>query len=399
MNQSKFIKAGTMLLIAVLAAIPSGGSVSASGPNAGGVAVATGLNGPMGVLVAPDGNVWVAETGIGGPREITLPNPESGQMETAKLGDSARILKIGVDGKMTEVVSLPSVLMGEEGLGANRLAILDGIVYVTNGGWLEDIKMERIPLMAAVVKVDMGKATEVANTWDFEKAQNPDKGPLDTHPYGLAVSPDKMLLVADAAGNDLLKVDPTTGKVQLVATFPDVPGPMPNPEREGKNLTEAVPTGIAVDANGNLFVSLLPGAPMMPGTAKVVKVAPDGTVSDYATGLTTLTDLRMGPDGNLYAVSIGQMTEQGPAPNSGALIRVKPGMASEVILDALSLPTSVDFTKDGDAYVTINGAGQPGSGEVQLFKGATTMSGTPLPPLAPAPAGTESAAPTEGGQK
>ncbi|MFQ5856042.1 MAG: ScyD/ScyE family protein, partial [Anaerolineae bacterium] len=195
--------------------------------------------------------------------------------------------------------------------------------------------------------------------------------------------PDGNLWVADAAGNDLLKIDPTTGEIELVAVFDGVPGPFPNPNRGGAMESDPVPTGVAFDEEGNLYVSFLPGVPFLPGAAKVVQVTPDGQVSDYATGLTMLTDLRTGPNGNLYAVQFGVFTEEGPVPNSGAIIRVGAGDASKVVVDGLSFPTSIDFNADGDAYVTINGVGPPGSGAVVLYKGLTAVAGRPLPPVSP----------------
>ncbi len=139
--------------------------------------------------------------------------------------------------------------------------------------------------------------------------------------------------------------------------------------------TDPVPTAVAFDGDGNMYVSLLPGFPFLPGSAKVVKVTADGQVSDYATGLTMITDLRSGPDGQLYAVQMGQFTEQGPVPNSGAILRIKEGGASEAVLSGLSFPTSIDFTTAGDAYVTTNGVGAPGSGELVLFTGVTSLEG------------------------
>ena len=149
-----------------------------------------------------------------------------------------------------------------------------------------------------------------------------------------------------------------------------------------------MPTGVAFDSAGNTYVSLLPGFPFLPGSSKVVKVGADGSVSDYATGLTMLTDLQTGPDGMLYAVSFGQFTETGPVPNMGALLRIKEGGASEVLVDGLSFPTSIDFSDAGDAFVTVNGVGAPGSGEVVRFDGLTSMTGSPLsaPAAGPAPA-------------
>jgi hypothetical protein len=123
-------------------------------------------------------------------------------------------------------------------------------------------------------------------------------------------------------------------------------------------------------------------------------VSTDGTVSDYATGLTTLTDLRFGPDGNLYAVQFGRFSQQGPQPNSGAIIRVQAGNASEVVVDGLLFPTSIAFSAAGDAFVTTGGVGAPGSGQVVQFSALTSMEGTPLAAASP---GEPSALPVTGG--
>jgi hypothetical protein len=40
--------------------------------------------------------------------------------------------------------------------------------------------------------------------------------------------------------------------------------------------------------------------------------------------LTMIIDLRSGPDGNLYALQMGQFIEQGPTPNSGAIYQFSP---------------------------------------------------------------------------
>jgi sugar lactone lactonase YvrE len=143
---------------------------------------------------------------------------------------------------------------------------------------------------------------------------------------------------------------------------------------------DPVPTAVAFDDAGNAYVSLLSGYPFIPGSAKIVRVTPEGEISDYATGLTMPTDLQRGPDGELYAVQFGMFTEQGPAPNAGSLVRVKEGTASEVVVSGLSFPTSLAFDQDGNAYVTINGLGAPGSGAVMRFDGLTSMPGEPLPP-------------------
>jgi DNA-binding beta-propeller fold protein YncE len=333
--------------------------------------VATGLNGPMGVLVAPDGSVWVIDSGMGGEQEFTMNSIETGEPITAYVGDTARIVQVMPDGSSQDVAMLPSILNGQEATGGARLALLDGTLYVTTGVWMEGIAPERMPLQASIVKLENGQVVEVGNTWDIEASTNPDGFIQESHPYDLTAGPDGMLWIADAGSNTLLKLDPKSGTVTTAATFAGIAGPMPNPARGNAMESDPVPTGVVVMDDGTAYVSMLPGFPFIPGSAKVVMVAPDGTVTDYAMGLTMVTDLTQGPDGNLYAVQMGVFTEQGPTPNSGALVRIKNG-ATEEVLSGLSFPTAVAFNDAGDAYVTINGVGAPGSGEVHMFAGLAT---------------------------
>ncbi len=199
--------------------------------------------------------------------------------------------------------------------------MIDDQLYTTTGQWWSVGDTERPRGMAALVRIDDGRGIEVANTWDSEREHNPDGYDVATNPFGLAVGPDGNLWVADAAANDLLKIDPATGRTEVVAVFDGIPSPIPNAVRGGALESEPVPTGVTFDHDGNLYVSLLPGVPFLPGSAKVVKITPDGAVTDYATGLTMLTDLQTGPDGHLYAVSLAEFTEKGPTPASGEIVR------------------------------------------------------------------------------
>jgi streptogramin lyase len=369
-------------IIVVLTLALFAGVVNAQG---GGTTVATGFNSPQGVLMDADGNVWVIDSGLGGETEISFPSPQTGMLEAAQVGDTARVVQVTPDGTQTVAASLPSLLIGMEAVGGARLAMLNGTLYATSGQWAGD-PTSSPPLVntPSVVKIAGGQATEVANTWPLESSQNPDGQIVGSHPYGLTAGPDGKLWVADAGANTLLKVDPATGTVEVVAAFDGLPGPLPNPARGDAMESDPVPTAVAFDQAGNAYVSFLPGFPFLPGSAKVVKVTSDGQVSDYATGLTMVTDLRTGPDGNMYAASLGEFGQQGPVPNSGAIIRIKEGDASEVVVSGLSFPTSLDFNTNGDAYVIVNGVGAPGSGEVVMFAGLTAMPGSPLPESAPA---------------
>lgn len=333
--------------------------------------VAEGFNGPQGVTIGPDGDIWVIDAGMGGDeREITAFFPNVGEEVTATYGDSARIVRLTPEGEQTVVAHLPSILTGQEATGGARLAFLDGTLYATNGFWVGPAGDEAADLMASVVRVDDGGVTEVANTWPLERDRNPAGFILESHPYGLTAGPDGRLWVADAGANTLLAIDPASGEVSVEAVFDEgIPTGEPNPARDGAEETDPVPTAVVIGEDGVKYVSFLSGVPFLPGSAKVVRVDSDGDVSDYATGLSTLTDLRLGPDGEMYAVSFSASDEPGMQPNTGAVVRVREGEASELVVEGLPFPTAIDFDAEGDAYVTTNGVGAPGSGTVVRFDG------------------------------
>jgi hypothetical protein len=110
-------------------------------------------------------------------------------------------------------------------------------------------------------------------------------------------------------------------------------------------------------------------------------VADDGSVSDFATGLTMLTDLKLGPDGHLYAVSFGMFTEEGPVFNSGSVIRILEDGSSEIVIDGLPFATAIALDEAGNGYVAINGAAIPEAGTVVYYEGLTNMEGQPVPAM------------------
>ena len=214
--------------------------------------VISGLNGPMGVWVTSDGYVWVVDTGVGGDEKVELINPGTGQMSEYSFGESSQIIRLDPEGGQVKVASLPSLFVGPgEGAGGARLVVLDGTVFATVGAFSEDPPL----LMASVVRIDDGQAVQFANIWEFESTRNPDGLVLESNPYALTVGPDRNLWMTDAAGNSLMKIDPETGQMELVAVFDGVASPIPHPNRGEALETDPVPTGVAFDGEGNAYVS------------------------------------------------------------------------------------------------------------------------------------------------
>ena len=155
-------------------------------------------------------------------------------------------------------------------------------------------------------------------------------------------------------GNDLLKVIAVTGAVSLVASL------------AGQTSTGQQAVPVAVGPDGELYVSLLTGYPFPNGGAKVV----GSTVTDFATGLTLLTDIKVGPNSQIYALSLGKsdITLTPPyVPNSGSVVRLKADGSKQVVLDELNFPLVLAFNAGGDAFINKNGLGAPGSGQILKY--------------------------------
>jgi sugar lactone lactonase YvrE len=338
-----------------------------------GSVVAEGLNGPQGVYVSSDGAVWITDSGTGGPGSFTTPGgPGSTDPTVNMYGNTARIIRVNTQGEATTMATLTSVVGAEGPEGASRLTELGGKVYISTGHWGDGASIAQLPQSSVLLRLDDSGVTQIANAWAFEAAQNPDGQEKDSHAYGLAAGPDGQLWMTDAGANDLLRIDPATGNITLVTVFDNLPNANPGPGMPP--TSQAVPTSVAFLNDGAAYVSLLPGFPFTPGSSKVVRVASDGTQSDWATGLTMTTDVTTGPDGNLYAVQLGLFGEQGFTPNTGSVVRLKAGGVKETLLTGLNTPTSVAFNQSGDAFISVGGAAAPGTGKVLRWDGLTSKS-------------------------
>ena len=99
------------------------------------------------------------------------------------------------------------------------------------------------------------------------------KGEIDSHPYGIALT-DETIYVADAGANSVVSVDAGSGKTETVAVLPPRPYKITAEAAASNGLPdcvvgttydfEAVPTDVAVGADGWLYVTSLPGGPEDP---------------------------------------------------------------------------------------------------------------------------------------
>ena len=329
--------------------------------------VASGLANPRGLVVTDDGTLFVAEAGLSGSENFTPapPHPPSTR------GTSGRGSRIGPGGARTTVAgNLPSLSLGGN---ANAFVVGPaGLVMAGDALWLATGAMINgfppAPNAASVLRIEprTGAVSLVADLGAYERANNPDGLELSSNPHGLALGTDGNLYLADAAGNALYRLNPGTGELALVTVFAGLPGAAANPQRGGKSERDPAPTGVAVGADGSIYVGLLGGSPFPPGGAKVVRVAPDGTVGDVVSGLTAVVSLAVGPDRLLYVVEFGSFnrTSQPPSwnPNSGRILRVLADGTTQVVADGLNLPQGSTFDKVGNLYLAVNSSTSPQAG-------------------------------------
>ncbi|MCA9859437.1 MAG: ScyD/ScyE family protein [Thermomicrobiales bacterium] len=363
-------------------ALPAGCTVAASG-----------LDNPRFVAVS-DGIVYVSVAGSAGDEAIFATAGEGTPAPADPVtmyGPSGAVIAVNADGTVSTVAGdLPSFTFGTEVVGPAGLDVANGVLYVATGG--VGPATGTVPPLegrAAVWSIDLvsGEGTIVADLEAYEMDNNPDPHMIDADPYGLVVGTDGMVYVADAGGNDILKVDPTTGEVSTLAVIPGLPGQAENPTRGGALEIDPVPTGLALAPDGGLYVSTLSGGPFIPGTAALLHVAMDGTVTTVASGLTMLGDVTVGPDGAIYVVTMSDnfIDPAGPAP--GSIVRVNEDGTSTPVISGIPFPNSIAFDADGNAYITAMvsvPAGTPASGMVLKCDAAAFAAAVASPEATPA---------------
>lgn len=340
-------------------ATPAAAEASPAALPAGCSVVAGGLANPRHLTIGDGGIVYVALAGAAGDTAVWA-TPGAGTPAAADpasmTGDSGAVAAINADGTVSTAASgFPSSSFGTEVVGPAGVAAVGTTLYVVTGGaGPMTPAVDPMNGRGAVWSVDVasGQTKVVADLEGFERANNPDPHNIDSNPYAIIAGKDGMLYVADAGGNDILKVDPTSGTVSLVAVIPGLPGQQENPERGGAKELDPVPTGLAWAPDGGLYVSTLSGGPFIPGTAALFHVALDGTVTQVAGGLTMLGDVTVGPDGSIYLVTMSDnfIDAAGPAP--GSIVKLNADGTSTTVLAGLPFPGGIAFDANGDAYIS-----------------------------------------------
>lgn len=343
-----------MLALAFLGAVSVTGGAIAQTPY---VVVASGLEGPRGLTFGPDGNLYVAEAGTGGPN-ITVgsctqvPSP----VGPYHGGPTARISMVRPDGTRTTVVDhLPSgqtSLPTGDTVGVADVVFLRGELYALLAGGGCSHGNPDTP--ASVIKVDRATGTwqPVADLSQF----------VMTHPVARPepddFEPDETFYSMIPVRDKLYVVGPNHGQVLEVTLNGDVRQLIDISASQG----HIVPTSITFQ-DGTFHVGNLNIFPIVPGSAQVLDISRKGEILNATPGFTTITGLRYHHD-QLYALELSAAAGD-PTPGAGKVVRLdeEHGSITDVVT-GLSLPTAMTFGPNGDLYVSNLGAAPGSAGEI-----------------------------------
>ncbi|HET6482321.1 MAG TPA: ScyD/ScyE family protein [Actinoplanes sp.] len=336
-NALKMAAAAGAGALTVIASVPAYAGASQAGDKPAIRTITTKLDGPFGLDVLSSHAALVAESGSG---KVTAVNLRSGAKTTVFSGIPGVAGVAAVGGKIFAVLGGPN----EEGTPPPSKFPPSALIMF-------DWKGKNARVVADLLKYELKRNPDGQK--QFDKAGKPYDAL--SNPFSLTAT-KWGLLVADGGANDVLRVDPWTGKVAtfFVPPNPKTPaclakGAQANPGTVG---CDPVPTGVAV-RGPYVYVSTL-GAEK-PGAATIFKLdGRSGKVLDKWTGFTSLTGVAVSPYGTIFASEVLFGAPAGNPPPGfdpskvGRLTRIEHGKVTHA---AVTMPTGVQFTH-GKLYAT-----------------------------------------------
>lgn len=266
--------------------------------------IASGLVGPLQIDVGSQGQVYVGQAFAG------------------------ILTKVRPNGTTKDLVTEPNGVAGVASRGYN-------VAYTASFG------TEKNPVALLKRRFANGTVRTVANLGRFEKRRNPDavnwygfrnlskkcaaqvpaevpgatpyQGQVDSNPYAVANAPDGGWYVADAGGNDILKVS-RSGRISVVRVIRPQKYVVTAEAAQANGLPdctvgktyafEPVPTDVEVNRRGYLIVSLLPGGPedaSAGARGAVMRIDPsDGEFTMLAKGFLGAANVAVASHGRIF---------------------------------------------------------------------------------------------------
>ncbi|NNF09021.1 MAG: ScyD/ScyE family protein [Acidimicrobiia bacterium] len=294
--------------------------------------VADGLVNPVGLAMLPDGGLLVAEEG-------------TGEGDT-----SAGVSVVTSDGRVGRVVSgLPSSRDAGDLSGAPLVGVSpDGLTaYVTHFGAQA---LLTFPVDGELLPP--GKTDPPLGPDDLGRTMVPLNDVTIRNGFDIAFAADGRPVVADATENGVATVNPD-GTTRFIHRF----GPLTDPSQETLQI-DPVPTGIA-RIGSEFYVALTGGCPYPRGAGQIVAIDEERSERVVVDGLDMPIDVAISENGTIWILEFARFEEgascftgEGYLPGTGRLSRLLPDGSVEEIVDGLDFPGSVLPAPDGSLYVS-----------------------------------------------
>ena len=323
---------------------------------------ATGLNDPRGLKFGPDGNLYVAEAGVGGTHFSTTCGaqvvPPVGPYKGSDTG--SRFSKIDWNGiRTTWVDHIPSsITQPSTGSGIQGVAdvqFIGNTMYAVLAGAGCSHAVPNVPNGIIKIKPDRSW-TMVANCSEYLMTHpvahiDPDDFEPDGTPYSMT-SKNGDLYITQPNQQEIDKINPSTGKISRIVDI----------SRNYPGKTDWIgPTSMVTHAGSFYFGTLTP-FPTVTGAANVYKLNEDGSYSVYASGFTAILGIAFDNLNRLYVIEdIGLSSG---TPGLSDIVRVDENGHKQIIASGLNFPSAMTFGPDGKLYVSVWGIGPPGLGQI-----------------------------------